>query len=106
MVMIIFIWQAKSVLTKPENQKDNAVLVAYAARFLKHNNYNIVDNQAAVPMSPDRVSDLGILDLSWEDNLTEVWNHNQCFDVLFIFLPFHFLLLSMMTKLHVFYFCI
>lgn len=99
MIMIIFIWQAKSVLTKPESQRGNSVLVAYAVRFLKHNNFNAVDNQAAVPMSPDRVSDLGILDLSWEDNLTEVWNRNQYFDVLF-----YFLLLSMMTKLHEFYF--
>ncbi|PIN08215.1 Nucleoplasmin ATPase [Handroanthus impetiginosus] len=44
---------------------------AYALRFLKYNNSNDVHHKAEVPMTPDRESDMGVLDLSWEDNLTE-----------------------------------
>lgn len=68
-------WQlveAKSVLPKQESQKDDTLpLQAYAVRFLKHNNSTVIDNRAEVPLTPDRVSDMGILDLSWKDNLTE-----------------------------------
>ncbi|KAI3461860.1 hypothetical protein Pfo_018523 [Paulownia fortunei] len=63
--------EASKVLEQ-RSQKDDALSVqAYAVRFLKYNNSNVVHNQADVPMTPDRVSDMGILDLSWEDNLTE-----------------------------------
>ncbi|XP_057781085.1 chromatin modification-related protein EAF1 B-like isoform X1 [Salvia miltiorrhiza] len=64
--------EAKTILPEQESQKDDTLPVkAYAVRFLKHNNFNLIDNQAEVPPTPDRVSDTGILDLSWEDNLTE-----------------------------------
>ncbi|KAK4440472.1 Chromatin modification-related protein EAF1 A [Sesamum alatum] len=55
-------------------QKNGAVSVqAYAVRFLKYNKHNVMDDQADVPLTPDRISDSGILDqsYSWEDNLTE-----------------------------------
>ncbi|KAK3021641.1 hypothetical protein RJ639_046365 [Escallonia herrerae] len=43
----------------------------YALRFLKHNNSHGQDGQAEAPLTPDRISDLGTLDMSWEDQLTE-----------------------------------
>ncbi|KAL0460468.1 UNVERIFIED_CONTAM: Chromatin modification-related protein EAF1 B [Sesamum latifolium] len=61
-----------SKVLEQQSQRDEAVAVkAYAVRFLKYNNSNNVHNQAEVPLTPDRVSDMGIIDLSWEDNLTE-----------------------------------
>ncbi|KAL2239684.1 UNVERIFIED_CONTAM: Chromatin modification-related protein EAF1 B, partial [Sesamum indicum] len=64
--------QETSKVLEQQSQSDEAVAVkAYAVRFLKHNNSNNVHNQAEVPLTPDRVSDMGIIDLSWEDNLTE-----------------------------------
>ncbi|KAH6765355.1 hypothetical protein C2S52_000181 [Perilla frutescens var. hirtella] len=64
--------EATSVLPEQDSRKDDTLPVqAYAVRFLKHNNSSVIDNRAEVPLTPDRVSDMGILDLSWEDNLTE-----------------------------------
>ncbi|KAK4441008.1 Chromatin modification-related protein EAF1 B [Sesamum alatum] len=61
-----------SKVLEQQSQRDEAVAVqAYAVRFLKYNDSNNVYNQAEVPLTPDRVSDMGIIDLSWEDNLTE-----------------------------------
>ncbi|KAK6145110.1 hypothetical protein DH2020_021930 [Rehmannia glutinosa] len=62
----------RSNVPGPQSQRDDGLSVqAYAVRFLKYNNCNIVYNQAEVPLTPDRVSDMEVLDLSWEDNLTE-----------------------------------
>ncbi|KAL0389856.1 UNVERIFIED_CONTAM: Chromatin modification-related protein EAF1 B [Sesamum calycinum] len=57
-----------------QRQKNGALSVqAYAVRFLKHNKHNVIDDLADVPLTPDRISDSGILDqsYSWEDSLTE-----------------------------------
>ncbi|KAL0417464.1 UNVERIFIED_CONTAM: Chromatin modification-related protein EAF1 B [Sesamum radiatum] len=57
-----------------QRQKNGAISVqAYAVRFLKHNKHNVIDDLADVPLTPDRISDSGILDqsYSWEDSLTE-----------------------------------
>ncbi|KAL0436159.1 UNVERIFIED_CONTAM: Chromatin modification-related protein EAF1 A [Sesamum radiatum] len=57
-----------------QRQKNGGLSVqAYAVRFLKHNKHNVIDDLADVPLTPDRISDSGILDqsYSWEDNLTE-----------------------------------
>ncbi|KAL6511119.1 hypothetical protein OROGR_022243 [Orobanche gracilis] len=55
-----------------QRQKSGTLSVrAYAVRFLKCIKPNIYLDQAEVPLTPDRISDLGILDLAWEDNLTE-----------------------------------
>ncbi|KAA8550625.1 hypothetical protein F0562_002309 [Nyssa sinensis] len=43
----------------------------YAVRFLKYNSSLVLLGQAEAPGTPDRVSDLGILETSWEDNFTE-----------------------------------
>lgn len=46
----------------------------YAVRFLKHNSSDALHSQAEAPMTPDRISDLGITDILLEDNLIEVRN--------------------------------
>uniref|UniRef100_A0A2P2MU04 Chromatin modification-related protein EAF1 B-like n=1 Tax=Rhizophora mucronata TaxID=61149 RepID=A0A2P2MU04_RHIMU len=43
----------------------------YAIRFLKYNNFSVQSLQAEAPATPDRVADLGIMDVSWDDRLTE-----------------------------------
>lgn len=43
----------------------------YAVRFLKHNSSPVLPLQAEAPATPDRISDSGIMELSWDDHLTE-----------------------------------
>ncbi|KAL6208948.1 hypothetical protein ACLB2K_019891 [Fragaria x ananassa] len=43
----------------------------YAARFLKYNNSLGPQLQAPAPATPERLFDLGITEMSWEDHLTE-----------------------------------
>ncbi|CAN4098570.1 unnamed protein product [Withania somnifera] len=43
----------------------------YAMRFLRYNNSDIPKSQAEAPLTPDRISDWGIIDTSSEDNLAE-----------------------------------
>ncbi|XP_050388260.1 chromatin modification-related protein EAF1 B-like isoform X2 [Argentina anserina] len=43
----------------------------YAVRFLKYNNSLGPQLQAQAPATPERLSDLGITEMSWEDHLTE-----------------------------------
>ncbi|KZV58098.1 hypothetical protein F511_37534 [Dorcoceras hygrometricum] len=53
-------------------QKDGAPAVqCYMAGYLKYNNSNVLHYQADVQLTLDKVSDSGILDMSWEDSLTE-----------------------------------
>ncbi|CAI9288354.1 unnamed protein product [Lactuca saligna] len=53
-------------------KKDSmAGLDQYGMRFLEYNSSNAQYNSAQAPVTPDRISDLGITDVSWEDNLTE-----------------------------------
>lgn len=69
-VWLFFVWQETSEL---DIRRDStASIQAYANRFLKHNTSNVVLNKVEMPLTPDRVSDMGVIDLSWEDNLTEV----------------------------------
>ncbi|KAG6386484.1 hypothetical protein SASPL_155387 [Salvia splendens] len=64
--------EAKTSLLEQERKRDDTLPVkAYAVRFLKHHNFNVINNQAEVSVTPDRVSDMEILDLSWDDKLTE-----------------------------------
>ncbi|KAK6163687.1 hypothetical protein DH2020_000551 [Rehmannia glutinosa] len=68
-------WHSVEVTSKEleqQHQKNRALSVrAYAVRLLKCIKPHIFHNQAEVPLTPDRISDLGTLDLSSEDNLTE-----------------------------------
>ncbi|KAL3850407.1 hypothetical protein ACJIZ3_012289 [Penstemon smallii] len=64
-------WQERSKELEQQSQKDGTLAIhAYAARILKYNNVYSQD-QAEMPLTPDRISDSGILDLSCEDNLSE-----------------------------------
>ncbi|XVE78092.1 hypothetical protein DITRI_Ditri13aG0116000 [Diplodiscus trichospermus] len=44
---------------------------AYAIRFLKYSCSRVPLLQAEAPATPDRISDSGIMDISWDDHLTE-----------------------------------
>ncbi|CAK9168478.1 unnamed protein product [Ilex paraguariensis] len=53
-------------------EKDFALSVqGYAVRFLKYNSSHILQGQVEAPATPDRMCDLGTLDMSWADHLTE-----------------------------------
>jgi hypothetical protein len=54
----------------PQKNPATAVL-GYAVRFLKYNS-SVGPLQAEAPSTPDRISDLGTVEMSWEDHLTEV----------------------------------
>ncbi|XP_044494241.1 chromatin modification-related protein EAF1 B-like isoform X2 [Mangifera indica] len=43
----------------------------YAVRFLKHHSSSVPSLQAEAPATPDRISDLGIMEVSWDDHLAE-----------------------------------
>lgn len=54
-------------------KKDIKLLLRqYGMRFLEYNNSRAQYSSAQAPMTPDRISDLGNVDISWDDNLTEV----------------------------------
>lgn len=54
-------------------RKNPAIAVlGYAVRFLKYNSSVGPSLQAEAPSTPDRISDLGTVEMSWEDHLTEV----------------------------------
>nr|XP_043609211.1 chromatin modification-related protein EAF1 B-like isoform X2 [Erigeron canadensis] len=66
--------QVKCHELKLEGSKtDNLIgLHQYGIRFLEYNSSSQAQyNSAQAPMTPDRISDLGIVDILWEDNLTE-----------------------------------
>ncbi|KAK7373646.1 hypothetical protein VNO80_07061 [Phaseolus coccineus] len=44
---------------------------SYAVRFLKDIKSRGISSQAEAPTTPDKISDLGIVDMSWDDHLTE-----------------------------------
>lgn len=58
-------------LKHPGKKKSHAVQ-GYAVRFLKYNNSLVPPVQAEAPLTPERISDSGIVDMSWEDRFTEV----------------------------------
>ncbi|KAL3517807.1 hypothetical protein ACH5RR_020396 [Cinchona calisaya] len=69
-------WQSvedkKKVQELQCSRKDcSLALREYAVRFLKHSSCDVLHSQAEAPMTPDRISDLGITDNLWEDHLTE-----------------------------------
>lgn len=56
--------------------KDHGVgIQGYAMRFLEYNSSKAQYNPTEAPVTTDTLSDLGIMDVSWEDNLTEVWTN-------------------------------
>ncbi|KAL3615985.1 hypothetical protein CASFOL_040279 [Castilleja foliolosa] len=68
----LFQSQETSKELEQHRQKNGALSVrAYAVRLLKYIKPNSFLNQAEVPLTPDRTLDLGVPDMSWEDNLPE-----------------------------------
>lgn len=67
--------QESSKLLEGQNPKKRAALKvhAYALRFLKDSRSHGISSQAEAPATPDKISDSGIVDMSWEDHLSEVW---------------------------------
>lgn len=55
----------------------------YARRFLKFVKSSSPYLQAAPPSTPDNMCDPGILETSWDDQLTEVWNWSFSFSAVF-----------------------
>ena len=54
--------------------KNNELAIqAYALRYLKYNSSPVPSLLAEAPATPDRISDSGIMDISWDEQLTEVW---------------------------------
>ncbi|KAL7124532.1 hypothetical protein ABFS83_14G054400 [Erythranthe nasuta] len=64
-------WDSVEETSNVQEQQHILSVQAYAVRFLKYNKSNIVHNLADWRFSPDRVSDMEILDLSWGDNIKE-----------------------------------
>lgn len=67
--------QETSKNMEQQYSRKNAALAihGYAVRFLKHNSSPVLPLQAEAPATPDRISDFGIMEVSWDDHLTEVW---------------------------------
>lgn len=60
-----------NTILKKKSQKDGTLPVhAYAVRFMNYNKSNIV-HQDEGPQTPDRVTDMGIHELSWEESSTD-----------------------------------
>ncbi|KAM4070609.1 hypothetical protein ACB094_12G178000 [Castanea mollissima] len=56
--------------TQYPRKNSSVSVLAYAVRFLKYNS-SLGPLQAEAPTTPDRISDVGIVEMSWEDHLTE-----------------------------------
>lgn len=70
---ILLLWQEKREDLELQSPKEGALAVkVYAMNFLKYNNSSALPCHAEAPSTPDRISDLGILDMSREAHLTEV----------------------------------
>ncbi|XP_022758657.1 chromatin modification-related protein EAF1 B-like isoform X2 [Durio zibethinus] len=54
----------------PGNKYELAIQ-AYALRFLKYSSSPVPSLQAEAPATPDRMSDSGMMDISWDEHLTE-----------------------------------
>ena len=74
---VVVVQEEKKVQELQCSRKDcSLALQEYAVRFLKYTSSDVPHSQAEAPMTPDRISDVGITDISWEDHLTEVRNDN------------------------------
>ncbi|CAA0825759.1 Chromatin modification-related protein EAF1 A [Striga hermonthica] len=68
-------WQSveekSKVLDQQVQGEEEHSVQAYAMRFQKYKNFNVVFNPVELPLTPDGVSDMGTLDPSWNENLME-----------------------------------
>lgn len=58
--------------TQYPRQNTPIAVMGYATRFLKYNSSLGSSLQVLAPTTPDRISDMGIVEISWEDHLTDV----------------------------------
>ncbi|XP_022851917.1 chromatin modification-related protein EAF1 B-like isoform X2 [Olea europaea var. sylvestris] len=64
--------EEKSKELELQSPKEGVLAVqSYALKFLKYNNSDAVPCHAEALVTPERIPDSGILDMSWEDHLTE-----------------------------------
>ncbi|CAL0328210.1 unnamed protein product [Lupinus luteus] len=63
----------RSKYSEGQNHRKNTTLKvhAYALRFLKDSRSHGIPYQAETPTTPNKISDSSIVDMSWEDHLTE-----------------------------------
>ncbi|KAL5794794.1 hypothetical protein ACOSP7_003388 [Xanthoceras sorbifolium] len=63
----------KNIDLEQQSTRKNAALGVrgYAVRFLKYSSFPVPPVQAEAPATPDRTSDSGIMEVSWDDHLTE-----------------------------------
>uniref|UniRef100_A0A2N9I759 Myb-like domain-containing protein n=1 Tax=Fagus sylvatica TaxID=28930 RepID=A0A2N9I759_FAGSY len=61
---------SKELGTEDPRKNPAVAVLGYAVRFLKYNS-SLGPLQAEAPTTPDRISDIGIVGMSWEDHLTE-----------------------------------
>ncbi|XP_019413028.1 PREDICTED: chromatin modification-related protein EAF1 B-like isoform X2 [Lupinus angustifolius] len=63
----------RSKYLEGQNHRKNTTLKvhAYALRFLKDSRSRGIPYQAETPTTPNKISDSGTVDMSWEDHLTE-----------------------------------
>ncbi|GER41181.1 helicase/SANT-associated, partial [Striga asiatica] len=68
-------WQSveekSKVLDQQGQGEEEHSVQAYATRFQKYKNFNVVFNPVELPLTPDGASDMGTLDPSWNENLME-----------------------------------
>ncbi|KAJ8749576.1 hypothetical protein K2173_026225 [Erythroxylum novogranatense] len=63
--------KCKHLATQNLSRNSAVAIQKYAVRFLRCNGSPVPPLQAEVPTTPDRVFDLGIMEVSWDDQLTE-----------------------------------
>lgn len=61
----------KSIL-QPLGRSIKFPIEAYAIQFLRDSNAHVNPSQVQAPKTPDIVSDVDMLEVSWDDHLTEV----------------------------------
>lgn len=73
-IFVIIVCQETNNYLEGQNPRKNMSLKvhAYALRYLKDSRSLGVSSQAEAPTTPDKISDSGTFDMSWEDHLTEV----------------------------------
>ncbi|KAG4135398.1 hypothetical protein ERO13_D08G212600v2 [Gossypium hirsutum] len=63
--------QAAKECQQHTGKNNRFAIRAYALRYLKYNSSPVPSLLAEAPATPDRICDLGIMDISWDEHLTE-----------------------------------
>lgn len=72
---MLVVWQETGNYLEGQNPRNFLALKvhSYALRYLKDSRSHGISSQAEAPTTPDKISDSGTVDMSWEEHLTEVW---------------------------------